>query len=36
MTEKEAIKELLGVLRERKIIADYDEDFVLKVLDREG
>jgi len=35
MTAKEAITELLGILREHKIISEFDESFVLKVLDRE-
>jgi len=38
MTVKEAITELVDILKEHRLISkfDFDEDYVLKALDREG
>jgi len=36
MTVKEAITELVGILKEHRLISKFDEDYVLKALDREG
>ena len=36
MTTKEAIIELLGVLREHALISKVDEDYVLRALAREA
>jgi len=35
MTTKEAILELLDILKEHKLISKFDETYILKALDRE-